>query len=106
MLMESVVSLVSFSVSAPPFTAIGEAVSEVSRACTTSSAVVSVSPMDAAGAGAGAAEEELLEPPPPQELRVTAAASAAAVVHRSLRFMRCAPQSLALVGDPASGVLR
>jgi len=110
--MGVVVSLVSVIVNASAFTATGVAVSEGFVAyCVSNSLVVTAMFVLVVGGGVvGGGVDDIVPPPellscPPQAAR-TAATAAATPLATVVRFMVYPYQSLALVGEPASGVLR
>jgi hypothetical protein len=109
-----VVSLVSVIVNAPPFTATGVAVSEGFVAYSVSNSLVVTAMFvlgGVVGGGVVGGGVDDIEPPPelsscpPQATRATAIAAATPMA-TVVRFIMFAYQSLALVGEPASGVLR
>ena len=107
--MGVVVSLVSVIVNASAFTATGVAVSEGFVAYSVNNSLV-VTAMFVLGGVVGGGVDDIDPPPelsscPPQAAR-TAATAAATPMATVVRFIVCPCQSLALVGEPASGVLR
>ena len=113
--MGVVVSLVSVIVNAPAFTATGVAVSEgllaywVSNSLVVTAMFVLIGGVVGGGVVGGGVDD--IDPPaelsscPPQAARTTATAAATPMA-TVVRFIVCPYQSLALVGEPASGVLR
>ena len=112
--MGVVVSLVSVIVNAPAFTATGVAVSEGLVAYSVSSSLVVTAMFvlgGVVGGGIVGGGVDDIDPPPelsscPPQAARTAVIAAATPMATVVRFMVFAYQSLALVGDPASGVLR
>jgi hypothetical protein len=112
--MGVVVSLVSVIANAPAFTATGVAVSEGLVAYSVSSSLVVTAMFvlgGVVGGGIVGGGVDDIDPPPelsscPPQAARTAVIAAATPMATVVRFMVFAYQSLALVGDPASGVLR
>ena len=105
------VSLVSVIVNAPAFTATGVAVSEGFVAYSVNNSLVVTAMLVLVGGGVVGGGVDDIDPPPelsscpPQAARMAATAAATPMV-TVVRFMVCLYQSLALVGEPAIGVLR
>ena len=104
-------SLVSVIVNAPPFTATGVAVSEGFVAYSVNNSLVVTAMFVLVGGGVVGGGVEDIDPPPelsscPPQAARTAATAAATPMATVVRFIVCPYQSLALVGEPASGVLR
>jgi hypothetical protein len=106
------VSLVSVNVNAPAFTATGVVVSDgIVAYWVKNSLVVTATFVLAVGGGVVGGGVVDVEPPtelsscPPQAARM-AATAAVTLMATVVRFMVCPYQSLALVGEPASGMLR
>jgi hypothetical protein len=99
-------SLVSVRVSAPPFTANGVLVSEVACANASTCAVSSAIALELV-VGGGVVVEPVDEPLslPPHDANMLDAVQIAPRI-RILDFMTYSSQSLALVGEPATGVFR
>jgi hypothetical protein len=104
------VSLVSEKPSPPAFTAWGESVSEGCSAYPFRNSLVVRRRLVLGGVGDGGGVDDAGGVPPesscpPQAARM-AATAAATLMRTVVRFMVCPYQSLALVGEPAIGVLR
>jgi hypothetical protein len=104
------VSLVSEKPSAPAFTAWGAAVSEGCSAYPIKNSFVVRRRLVLGGVVVGGGVDDAGGVPPesscpPQAARMAATAAATPMV-TVVRFMVCLYQSLALVGEPAIGVLR